>query len=606
MKQFLTELKNRNVTRVAITYLAAAWLLVEVADTTFPRFGLEDSAVRNVIILLGIGLIPTLVISWFFEMTPDGLKRDIDVDKNVERPRLANKTADRLIVLMLLAAVSLLTVDKFILDPARDSAELEAAAEAARTEAILGAYADKSIAVLAFDDMSPTRDQGYLSDGIAEELLNMLATIRELRVISRSSAFSFKGSKATTPEIAEKLNVNYILEGSVRKSGDRIRITAQLIDARTDAHMWSQNYDRTLDDVFAIQDEISDNIVEKLKLTLLGDSPSSQKIDPVAYEKYLKAQFIVHASSGEQLREAQTLLNEVLDDAPDYIPALNALGRLYYRIPKTEGMSREQTEAEIRAVADRVVAIEPDGISSQIWQGFLAYSDGDNQAAARFYEKAISLDPNNTSLLRVLVSFLTEIDRPEEAVALGRYLMLRDPACISCNFNLGSALRELGRPLEAIETMEATLAWQSPSGGFYWSLGVHWLVAGDAQKALDAFEKETINGNRELGTIMALHDLGRIEEFNERLARFQDESDGGSESIARIYAWIGDNDKAFEWLDRMVEEDARLVRLIDTDLYDKIKSDPRWKQLRSAHGFNDDAREVIDFHYSLPEGAGSI
>jgi len=417
MKQLIAELNRRNVSRVAITYLAAAWLLVEVADTTFPRFGFEDSAVRNVIVLLAIGFIPALVLSWFFELTPEGLTRDLPGEAPKSDAPRTSRMADRLIVIMLLGAVALLAIDKFVLEPTRVAVQIEEATEAARTEAVLRAYGDKSIAVLAFSDMSPTRDQEYLSDGIAEELLNLLSTIKELRVISRSSAFSFKGSDATVPEIAEKLGVSYILEGSVRKSGNNIRITAQLIDARADAHVWSDNYDRTLDDVFAIQDEISNSIVEKLRVTLLAGAPRSQRIDPEAYEKYLQAQFILHTENKSQFRKAQALLNEVLEVAPDYIPALNALARIYYRIPKTEGLSREQNEAEIRALAARVVAIDPDGISSLIWQGWFAALDKDMQTAAKFYEKAIQIDPNNTDLARVLVIFLTDIGRPDDAVA---------------------------------------------------------------------------------------------------------------------------------------------------------------------------------------------
>jgi len=604
MKQLIAELNRRNVSRVAITYLAAAWLLVEVADTTFPRFGFEDSAVRNVIVLLAIGFIPALVLSWFFELTPEGLTRDLPGEAPKSDAPRTSRMADRLIVIMLLGAVALLAIDKFVLEPTRVAVQIEEATEAARTEAVLRAYGDKSIAVLAFSDMSPTRDQEYLSDGIAEELLNLLSTIKELRVISRSSAFSFKGSDATVPEIAEKLGVSYILEGSVRKSGNNIRITAQLIDARADAHVWSDNYDRTLDDVFAIQDEISNSIVEKLRVTLLAGAPRSQRIDPEAYEKYLQAQFILHTENKSQFRKAQALLNEVLEVAPDYIPALNALARIYYRIPKTEGLSREQNEAEIRALAARVVAIDPDGISSLIWQGWFAALDKDMQTAAKFYEKAIQIDPNNTDLARVLVIFLTDIGRPDDAVALSRYLLLRDPACAVCVGNYAYALRSAGNPGEAAVAMESMLDWHTAQPGYYWSLGVGWLIANQPQKALDAFEKEEgYAGNREMGSIMALHDLGRTEEFESRFADFRNNGTD-SESVARVYAWIGDNDSAFKWLEKLIEtEGPSRLREVDTDLYDKIKTDPRWREMRSEYGFEDKALEPIDFTFTLPLGA---
>lgn len=601
--KLVSELKRRNVWRVAAAYVAAAWFLIEVADTIFPRLGFSDIAVTNIILVLAIGFIPALVLSWFFELTPEGLKRDSDVDPRKSVAQRTSKTLDRLIIALLVLAVGFFAVDKFILDPARDTLQIESAAEKARTDAVLGFFGDRSIAVLAFSDMSPAHDQEYFSDGMAEELLSLLSTIKNLRVISRSSAFSFKGTSATVQEIAEKLKVSYIVEGSVRKSGDNIRITAQLIDARTDAHIWSQTYDRTLDDVFVIQDEISENIVEQLKITLLGDVPSARRIDPKIHDMYLKARYIVHTGNGSQLREAQALLNEILAIEPNNIPAINELARVYDRIPKSEGLSAEQNSAEIRALADRVLAIDPNGIAALIWQGWFAYSRDNNwQEAARYYEKAMSVDPTNVDLLRVVVLFLNEIGRTDQAIALSNYLLLRDPNCGVCAGNLAMAYRKAGRHEESARALEEILSWHAPTTGYYWSLGVGWLVAGVPEKALAAFENELSDGNRELGATMALHDLGRMVEFESRFAKYRNDN-GNAESIARIYAWIGNNDKAFEWLDEMVAvQGPELLRLIDTDLYEKIKTDPRWRALRDKYGYHDEPVEAVKFKYTLPPG----
>ena len=238
-----------------------------------------------------------------------------------------------------------------------------------------------------------------------------------------------------------------------------------------------------------------------------------------------------------------------------------------------------------------------------IWQGWFAYTEGRLQAAARFYERAIAIDPNNTSLLRVLVSFLTSIGRADEAVAVGRYLLLRDPACAVCIGNLAFALRAAGKPEDSVEALEAILAWHTPRPGFYWTLGVSCLIAGQPQRALDTFELESLDGNREMGIIMALHDLGRFEEFESRLAQLHEDT-GGYEAIARIYAWAGNADKAFEWLYRMVEmEGPSMLGHIDTDLYSRIKSDPRWRELRSKYGFEERVPESIEFNFTLPSGA---
>jgi adenylate cyclase len=603
MSRLFDELQRRNVIRVGIAYLAVAWLVLQIAEMLLPVYGFTDVAIRNLVVILAVGLLFALALAWIFEWTPKGIIKESATGVPATPADRSNKRLDQFIIFMLVIAVAFFAVDKFMLDPARDAREIEAATEKGRADALVESYGDKSIAVLAFADMSPAGDQEYFSDGIAEELLNLLATIRDLRVISRSTAFTFKGGNTSLKEIAEKLDVTYILEGSVRKAGDKIRVTAQLIDARTDTHLWSETYDRTLDDVFAIQDEISDSIVEQLKLTILDGRPSTQRIDPKAYEKYLKALHIVHTSNMSELRVAQSLLNEVLKIAPNYIPALNALGRLYYRIPKTEGISREQNTAEIQALADRVVAIDPNSSSALIWQGWLAYTQNNWQEAAGFYEKAMRVDSNSTSLLRVLVGFLTDIDRPDEAVALGKYLLLRDPACAVCIQNLAYAFRASGKHEESAHTLMSILAWHAPAPHFYWSLGVSWLVAGDPEKALVAFEKESADSGREMGAIMALHDLDRHDDFEARFSRYRIGT-GDAESIARIYAWIGDKDRAFEWLDKMIEVDGpELLRWLDTDLYAKIKSDPRWRAMRDEYGYYDAQFEAVDFNYTLPSGA---
>jgi len=225
----IPELKRRNVIRVATAYVVAAWLIIQVIETTFPVFGLSDSAIRIVIIILGI--------SYF-------------------------------------------AVDKFVLAPDRATHREAAVAEQARVEAIVGFYGDRSIAVLPFTSMTSDPEQEYFADGIAEEVLNLLARIRELRVISRSSAFAFKGQGLEIPDIAERLDVAHILEGSVRRSGNKVRITAQLIEARTDTHLWSQTYDRELEDIFAIQDEIAADVARNLQIKLLRSLPKSRVTDP--------------------------------------------------------------------------------------------------------------------------------------------------------------------------------------------------------------------------------------------------------------------------------------------------------------------------------------
>jgi adenylate cyclase len=250
----LSELKRRNVFRAAAAYVAVAWLVMQVAEVTFPAFGLSDRALRLLIIALAIGFVPATVLAWVFELTPEGFKRERDLDRTGPLAARTNRLLDRAIVVLLALGLTYFAVDKFFLSPAREQARVEQALEQGRSEALEERLGDTSIVVLPFTNLSSDPEQAFFADGMAEELLNLLARIPELRVISRTSAFAFKGKDVGIAEIAEKLRVTHVLEGSVRRSGDRLRITAQLIDAETDSHLWSETYDRTLDDVFEVQD----------------------------------------------------------------------------------------------------------------------------------------------------------------------------------------------------------------------------------------------------------------------------------------------------------------------------------------------------------------
>jgi len=229
----VSELKRRNVHRAAAAYVALSWLLIQIAETVLPAFGFGGRPVRAVIIALMIGFVPAMVLAWTFELTPEGVKREQDLNHRSALAQRTNRLLDRLIMLLLALALAYFALDKFVFDPARDTAREQAVARQARSEALVESYGENSIVVLPFVNMSDDPANEYFADGISEELLNLLANVSELRVISRSSAFAFKGKNLKIGEIAEQLNVAHVLEGSVRKSGDRVRITAQLIDARS-------------------------------------------------------------------------------------------------------------------------------------------------------------------------------------------------------------------------------------------------------------------------------------------------------------------------------------------------------------------------------------
>jgi TolB-like protein len=352
-----------------------------------------------VVIVLAIGFVPAVILAWVFQLTPDGVRLDADVDRSAPSPY--GKLLDRTIIVLLTLAVGYFSVDKFLFDPARDAAEIEAAREEGRADAIIDAYGDKSIIVLPFVNMSDDRDQEYFSDGLTEELLNLLAKIRELRVISRSTAFTFKGKDIVVTEVAKKVNVGHVLEGSVRKSGNTIRVTAQLIDALTDTHLWSETYDRELDDVFEIQDDISRRVVEELKVRMLGQNLRARRVDPEAYDLFLQARFILNALDEDRVQQAETLLLRALEIEPDYPAAISELARVYFTLSRDfqENFARFRQKRDEQI--ERLVDVAPDSAEAKGWLALVNFWEGgDKQAAAKHMEAALAANPTDSGVVR--------------------------------------------------------------------------------------------------------------------------------------------------------------------------------------------------------------
>ncbi|MFB3077036.1 MAG: hypothetical protein ACE1Y4_03425, partial [Lysobacterales bacterium] len=322
---FFEELKRRNVFRVGIAYVVLAWVVIEVTDTVAPALNLPDWTLAFVTWLGIIGFPFALVFAWGFELTPEGIKREHEVDRSQSVAHITGRKLDFAIIGLLVVALGYFAYDKFVLEPARDAELVVATTEAVTDEVIEQAVQttgyDKSIAVLPFVNMSDDASNEYFSDGISEELLNLLTRIPELRVIARTSSFAYKGKEVSIADIARELNVDHVLEGSVRKSGNQVRITVQLIRANDSSHLWSESYDRTLDNIFAIQDEIAAAVVAQLKVTLLGAAPTVREIDPAAYALFLQARYMAHQGTPEAWEQSLALYEQVLEIYPDYAAA---------------------------------------------------------------------------------------------------------------------------------------------------------------------------------------------------------------------------------------------------------------------------------------------
>ena len=319
------ELKRRNVFKVVLAYVIVAWLLLQVSDTLVPALHLPDWFHSGVAFVLILGFPVAIIFAWAFELTPEGLKKEKDVDRSESITHITSRKLDFVVIGLLVVALGYFAYDKFVLDPGRDSAEIEAAVEVAHEQAAGPAESpgiEKSIAVLPFVNMSDDASNEYFSDGISEEILNALAHVKGLKVAGRTSSFAFKGRNQDLRLIGKTLNVSHILEGSVRKAGNMVRVTAQLIAVEDGFHLWADSYDRELTDIFAIQDEIAAAILGELKAELIGvQSLASSRTDPRAYEKYLLAKQRMYTRSRPELEDAVELLDEALELDPEFAPA---------------------------------------------------------------------------------------------------------------------------------------------------------------------------------------------------------------------------------------------------------------------------------------------
>jgi len=408
---FFDELKRRNVFRVGIAYTVATWLLIQVTDIVFPRIGLPDSAVTLVIALLAIGFIPALIFAWAFEMTADGIKREKDVDRSQSiTPKTARKL-DRMIIFSLVLVVAWFIFDEYYLEPQ----QLKQSASTPTSHPVQldqDLETGQSIAVLPFINISADADNEYFSDGISEELLNVLVKVSALRVASRTSSFTYKGSDLSIRDIARELNVDHILEGSVRKAGNRVRITAQLIDTKTDRHIWSETYERELVDIFDIQEEISNNIVSALKVALNVDETAAvghaqrPTESPEAYELYLQGRFAWRQRHEENIRKSIELFERAIALDPGFARAHEALASAWAVLPSWSAISDEEAMIHTKASAIRALELDPALSEARASLAEAAFFEDRWANGVDDYLKAISKDPRNPTLHQWLAEAL--------------------------------------------------------------------------------------------------------------------------------------------------------------------------------------------------------
>jgi len=604
---FFNELKRRNVFRVGIAYVIAAWLILQVVGVLQDILTLPEWAGKFVLTLLIVGLPLALIFAWAFELTPDGVKRESEVDRSESIRPKTGKRLDRVIIGVLVVALAYIGFDKLILEPSQDAELVEATRQAVAEEEVeqsveSAAPSDLSIAVLPFVNLSSDPEQEYFSDGISEELLNLLAKIPELRVTSRTSAFSFKGTDLKITEVAHQLRVAHILEGSVRKAGNQLRITAQLIEAESDIHLWSETYDRKLDNIFAIQDEIAVAVVAQLKVELLGEVSKFQTADPAAYDLLLQARELVWQYTPEAYKAAIPIIREALEVDPDFAAAWAELAMAYadqiteFHLRMTDDPVQRAREAALRALS-----IDPDNamaltaIAQVIFLG-----DYDPATAARYFEMAVMLEPSNYNIVITAAGFLAFIGQLERANEMARYLVSRDPAWPFGHGFLGQVTLD---PDAAIESFKAALRLDSQFEGANGGIGWAHIEKGEYEAALQAFEREPLDASRLQGLWRTHYYLDNTlaseAAFSELVSNYEREL---SASIALSFAWEGDIDRAFHWLDKALQnKDPGLIGIIGADRLSPLYDDARWQAFLERAGISLAQFEAVEFNVTLPE-----
>jgi TolB-like protein len=458
---FFAELRRRNVIRVALGYVVAGWLLVQVVEIAADAFGAPDWVLKLLITLLAIGLVPTLVFAWVYELTPDGIRRESDIPPSESNTAHTAKKLDLAVIGLLIAAMGLFAIVHLggvgrKSEPETAAVETPAPGGDEVTAPAAGDAPQHSIAVLPFVNMSADPENEYFADGLSEELLNVLAQIKGLKVAGRTSSFHFKGRNEDLRQIGETLGVANILEGSVRRQGDRVRITAQLVQASDGFHLWSETYDRNLDDIFAIQDEISEAVAGALRVTLLGESraPTSatQAINPEVYSRFIAARARIATRDGGKVLEALEMLRQVTAEAPEYAPAHAWRGIAAILAWSNDStLSAEEALGLAETSVGKALEIAPDDDYALAAQGLLLRAQGRIDYSAekldrstQAFRRSIEINPENVDAFYWLAINLIEEESYEEAGRLLDESLAIDPLARVARGRLINAYQRLG------------------------------------------------------------------------------------------------------------------------------------------------------------------
>jgi TolB-like protein len=582
---FFEELKRRNVFRVAIGYVITAWLLLQVVDLVLENVNAPDWVMQVFMLALAIGFPLAIFFAWAFEVTPDGVKREADVDRSQSITSQTGRKMERNIIIAMALALAYFAYDKFSSPEPVTQPESTTATISTPQSTQTG---EKSVAVLPFINMSDDKENEYFSDGISEELLNVLVKVEGLRVPSRTSSFTFKGSNKKVTEIGRELQVDNVLEGSVRKSGDRIRVTAQLIDVNTDTHLWSETYTRELDDIFAVQDEIAQAIVGALKVTLTGDEEASlttrSTTNVEAYNKFLLGRHLWNQRSPESLVGAIKPLSEAVELDPAFALAWAALADAYVLIPEYDLGSIQQYIPLAREAIEKALTINPGSAHALTTSAYVKFMyEYDRKGAHANFSKAIEIDPTYATAHQWHGELLASERKFDEALEELRVARQLDPLSPIIRHVMGWILSDTDRKEESYkyyqEALDLDPYFQSTIG----SLMTLDMMTGRYDSArehcLELSNLTEFDPSIQMAIIDALENPELVNVALEQL--MQDSTyPNGVTGKAHVLMLLNEHEMAMENLEKaFAEGDAYAAHLNRMELFDPLRDNPRFQAL---------------------------
>jgi TolB-like protein/Tfp pilus assembly protein PilF len=575
-RNFFAELKRRNVYKVAIAYAVVAWLLMQIATQVFPFLEIPNWAIRLVIMLIVIGFPIALVIAWAFELTPEGLKRTESAD---ELPTKTSRSRAWIYVVLVAGAisVSLFFLGRYTRSKQSGGAELPV----------------KSIAVLPFENLSHDPDNAYFADGIQEEILTRLARIADLKVISRTSTQQYQSKPGNLSEIAKQLGVANILEGSVQKAGDSVRVNVNLIQAASDSHLWADTYDRKLTDIFGVESEIAKAITETLQAKLTGSEEHALSVrptdNPVAHELYLKGRFFWNKRTANDLKKSVDYFNQAIEADPNYALAYAGLADVYVLLPGFGSCAPKDCYPKAKAAATK--ALELDATLAEAHTSLamvLSFYDFNFSQATVQFKRAIELKPNYATAHQWYGGHvLATLGRFDEAIAQEKKALELDPLSLIAHTDLANTYLFARRPEEAIDELRKVSDIDPNFYSTYWNLGLISEMKGDFAGAIGAYQKaRDLNDNSRILALLA-HAYGssgnktEAMKILEQLKQLSNERYVTAYSFALVYLGLGDKEEALRWLEKSYQDRAgqEIGYIRVSPLLNPLRGDPRFEAL---------------------------